>query len=337
MKILRYLLFPFAFLYGLGVHLRHFLYDHHLLKSKSYPLPIICVGNLAVGGTGKTPMIEYLVRLIGEEHVAILSRGYKRKTRGFSLANNLSSALSLGDEPYQFHRKFPQSKIAVCESRTTGIETLLAHYTPKVILLDDAMQHRGVQAGLTLLLTSYPTLYTKDFLLPVGNLRDVTQRSKAAQVIIVTKCPSLSKEEQQKILKELNPFPYQKVFFTGIHYSEMVYTNNDNRIPLTNFIQTPFTLVTGIANPLPLVHFLKGGNASFEHLQYNDHHHFSAKEIQFLQEKRKILTTEKDFVRLSEYLPEIFYLPIETYFLSETAQEDFNTIIKSYISNNKRS
>ena len=332
---MRFLLLPFAILYGLGVRLRHFLYDRGWLSSKRYPFPILCVGNLAVGGTGKTPMVEYLVRLLGQEQVAILSRGYRRKTKGFVLADDSATAMTLGDEPYQYHRKFPQATVAVCERRQEGIARLLENPHFKYIILDDAFQHRKVQAGTNLLLTSYPTLYTKDFLLPVGNLRDVTQRSKAAQVIIVTKCPSLSKEEQQKILKELNPFPYQKVFFTGIHYSEMVYANNDNRIPLTNFIQTPFTLVTGIANPLPLVHFLKGENASFEHLQYNDHHHFSAKEIQFLQEKRKILTTEKDFVRLSEYLPEIFYLPIETYFLSETAQEDFNTIIKSYISNNK--
>ena len=174
---MRFLLFPFAILYGLAVRLRHFLYDRGWLQSKQYPFPTLCVGNLAVGGTGKTPMVEYLVRLLGEEQVAILSRGYRRKTKGFVLADTSATALTLGDEPFQYHRKFSKATVAVCENRQEGIEQLLKHPNFQVILLDDAFQHRKVQAGLNLLLTSYSQLYTNDFLLPVGSLRDIRSRA----------------------------------------------------------------------------------------------------------------------------------------------------------------
>ena len=161
---MRFLLFPFAILYGVAVRLRHFLYDKGWLLSKRYPFPTLCVGNLAVGGTGKTPMVEYLIRLLGQEQIAVLSRGYRRKTKGFVLADTSATALTLGDEPFQYHRKFPQTTIAVCESRQEGIERLLEHPHFQVILLDDAFQHRKVQAGLNLLLTSYSQLYSNDFL-----------------------------------------------------------------------------------------------------------------------------------------------------------------------------
>ena len=197
---MRFLLFPFAILYGLVVRLRHFLYDRGWLQSKQYPFPTLCVGNLAVGGTGKTPMVEYLVRLLGEEQVAILSRGYRRKTKGFVLADTSATALTLGDEPFQYHRKFSKATVAVCENRQEGIEQLLKRPNFQVILLDDAFQHRKVQAGLNLLLTSYSQLYTNDFLLPVGSLRDIRSRAGKAQIILVTKCPNLSEEAQQRII-----------------------------------------------------------------------------------------------------------------------------------------
>ena len=330
MKYLRYLLFPFAFLYGLGVRLRHCLYNHQWFKSKQYPFPILCVGNLAVGGTGKTPMIEYLVRLIGENKVAILSRGYKRKTKGFVLADASSSVRTLGDEPFQYHQKFPLATVAVSESRQLGIETLLQSPHFKAILLDDAFQHRKVRAGFNLLLTAYPNRYSNDYLLPVGSLRDVRSRSQKAQAIIVTKCPTLSAEVQQQIIKELNPSPLQRVFFTSIKYSNSV-QNEKESIPLEAFLKSYFTLVTGIANPTPLVDFLKKKEASFKHLAYSDHHHFSAKELAFLEQKGRILTTEKDFVRLKGALPELYYLPIETCFLNSKDQEAFDKMILSWI------
>ena len=313
---MRFLLLPFAILYGLGVRLRHFLYDRGWLSSKRYPFPILCVGNLAVGGTGKTPMVEYLVRLLGQEQVAILSRGYRRKTRGFVLADDSATAMTLGDEPYQYHRKFPRATVTVCESRQEGIERLLENPHFKYIILDDAFQHRKVQAGTNLLLTSYDKLYTQDFLLPVGSLRDIRSRARKAQIIIVTKCPELTQAEQEKIIQQLKPLPSQKVYFTSIAYSDRVYSHEDSQA-LKDFIATPFTLVTGIANPTPLVDFLEKQGASFEHLAYSDHHHFSNRELEFLRQKERILTTEKDYVRLEGALSTLYYLPIETQFLND--------------------
>ena len=313
---MRFLLLPFAILYGLGVRLRHFLYDRGWLSSKRYPFPILCVGNLAVGGTGKTPMVEYLVRLLGQEQVAILSRGYRRKTRGFVLADDSATAMTLGDEPYQYHRKFPRATVAVCESRQEGIERLLENPHFKYIILDDAFQHRKVQAGTNLLLTSYDKLYTQDFLLPVGSLRDIRSRAHKAQIIIVTKCPELTQTEQEKIIQQLKPLPSQKVYFTTIAYSDRVYSHEDSQA-LKDFIATPFTLVTGIANPTPLVDFLEKQGASFEHLAYSDHHHFSNRELELLRQKGCILTTEKDYVRLEGALSTLYYLPIETQFLND--------------------
>ena len=313
---MRFLLLPFAILYGLGVRLRHFLYDRGWLSSKRYPFPILCVGNLAVGGTGKTPMVEYLVRLLGQEQVAVLSRGYRRKTKGFVLADDSATAMTLGDEPYQYHRKFPRATVAVCENRQEGIERLLENPHFKYIILDDAFQHRKVQAGTNLLLTSYDKLYTQDFLLPVGSLRDIRSRARKAQIIIVTKCPELTQAEQEKIIRQLKPLPSQKVYFTSIAYSDRVYSHEDSQA-LKDFIATPFTLVTGIANPTPLVDFLEKQGASFEHLAYSDHHHFSNRELEFLRQKGRILTTEKDYVRLEGALPTLYYLPIETQFLND--------------------
>ena len=313
---MRFLLLPFAILYGLGVRLRHFLYDRGWLSSKRYPFPILCVGNLAVGGTGKTPMVEYLVRLLGQEQVAVLSRGYRRKTKGFVLADDSATAMTLGDEPYQYHRKFPRATVAVCESRQEGIERLLENPHFKYIILDDAFQHRKVQAGTNLLLTSYDKLYTQDFLLPVGSLRDIRSRARKAQIIIVTKCPELTQAEQEKIIQQLKPLPSQKVYFTSIAYSDRVYSHEDSQA-LKDFITTPFTLVTGIANPTPLVDFLEKQGASFEHLAYSDHHHFSNRELEFLRQKGRILTTEKDYVRLEGALSTLYYLPIETQFLND--------------------
>lgn len=313
---MRFLLLPFAILYGLGVRLRHFLYDRGWLSSKRYPFPILCVGNLAVGGTGKTPMVEYLVRLLGQEQVAVLSRGYRRKTKGFVLADDSATAMTLGDEPYQYHRKFPRATVTVCESRQEGIERLLENPHFKYIILDDAFQHRKVQAGTNLLLTSYDKLYTQDFLLPVGSLRDIRSRARKAQIIIVTKCPELTQAEQEKIIQQLKPLPSQKVYFTSIAYSDRVYSHEDSQA-LKDFIATPFTLVTGIANPTPLVDFLEKQGASFEHLAYSDHHHFSNRELEFLRQKERILTTEKDYVRLEGALSTLYYLPIETQFLND--------------------
>ena len=270
MKKLRFLLFPFAILYGIILHIRHFLYDKNIKKSKKYNFPIICVGNLSVGGTGKTPMIEYLIQTLSKtKKIAVLSRGYKRKTKGFILADKNSSALTLGDK-------------------------LLINNSPEVILLDDAFQHRKIQAKANILLTAYYDLFTDDFLLPVGLLRDLKQRAYKAQYIVVTKCPiNISNNEKQKIIQKLKPHTEQKIAFASIQYAEKVFSSKAE-ILLNNWISEPFVLVTGIANPQPMIDFLKHQNANFEHIKYPDHHHFSENEIAFLNTKKRILTTVAD-------------------------------------------
>lgn len=333
MKKLRFLLFPFAILYGIILHIRHFLYDKNIKKSKKYNFPIICVGNLSVGGTGKTPMIEYLIQTLSKtKKIAVLSRGYKRKTKGFILADKNSSALTLGDEPFQYYKKFNYIQVAVCEQRTEGIDKLLINNSPEVILLDDAFQHRKIQAKANILLTAYYDLFTDDFLLPVGLLRDLKQRAYKAQYIVVTKCPiNISNNEKQKIIQKLKPHTEQKIAFASIQYAEKVFSSKAE-ILLNNWISEPFVLVTGIANPQPMIDFLKHQNANFEHIKYPDHHHFSENEIAFLNTKKRILTTEKDFVRLSQSLGEkLFYLPIQMFFPNPSEEKDFKEWLKNEV------
>ncbi|XLS28008.1 tetraacyldisaccharide 4'-kinase [Flavobacteriaceae bacterium M23B6Z8] len=337
MSAFRKLLYPFSLLYGLAIRLRHFLYDHSILKTQSFDIPLICVGNLSVGGTGKSPMTEYLIRLLkSSHHVAVLSRGYKRKTIGYVLADATSDALQIGDEPYQYFRKFPDITVAVCEDRTTGIKKLKEESpTTELIILDDAFQHRKVTAGFSILLSSYGNLFTDDLLLPAGNLRDLRSRVDAADVILVTKCPStLSPEKKEQITKGIHRYTKKPIFFTGITYDSEL-RNNRKRISLNTLQNTPFTLVTGIANPDPLVSFLKKEGFNFEHLKYGDHHNFNLQEIKMLKSRAQIITTEKDFVRLEKHLPDSLYISIEPYFLDETKNE-FDQIVCNYLKKEKR-
>src|ERR1035437_8990725 len=222
LKSFRFVLFPLSVLYGGIIWLRNKLFDKKVFHSVPFNFPIICVGNLAVGGTGKTPMVEYLIELLKDDFkVATLSRGYKRKTSGFAIANEKTTAIDIGDEPMQFHKKFPELTVVVSEERLVAIPQLLYDRPEtQVLILDDAFQHRQVKAGLNILLTEYHNLYTRDFILPAGDLRDVQSSSKRAHIIIVTKCKSyLTEEEKQKIIKELKPLDYQKIFFTKIEYA----------------------------------------------------------------------------------------------------------------------
>ncbi|MGZ3952223.1 MAG: tetraacyldisaccharide 4'-kinase, partial [Flavisolibacter sp.] len=258
MKSFRVLLLPFAILFWLAVVVRNWLYDKRIIKSISFGLPLICVGNLSVGGTGKSPMVEYLVKhLKSRFKVATLSRGYKRKTKGYALAANESTAIDIGDEPMQFHLKFPDIPVAVGEERLDAIPQLLHdHPETQAIILDDAFQHRLVNAGLNILLTEYGNLFTRDFFLPTGDLRDQRKSYKRAQVIVVTKCKQdLSQEEKDEIIKEINPLAHQKIFFTCISYGTPYHlTQREFRF----FDEkTEVLLVTGIANPRPLKLFLE--------------------------------------------------------------------------------
>ncbi len=316
MKLIRYLLLPILPIYYLVTWLRNKLYDLGINKSTVYDFPVICVGNLSVGGTGKTPMIEYLIRLLKtDHHIATLSRGYKRHTEGFVIADKNATALTIGDEPFQFHQKFENLIVSVDGDRVHGISQLMAlQNPPEVILLDDAFQHRKVKAGFYILLTSFDDLYTEDILLPTGNLREPRQGAERADIIVVTKCPeNVSEEKKEEIKRKINALEHQAVFFSSIAYSESI-RNHKDQIDLETLRNRPFTLVTGIANPKPLVSYLTALGLQFEHLQFKDHHDFNENDLNDLKQKPLIVTTEKDMVRLQPHFIKsetIFYLPIE--------------------------
>ena len=328
MKLLRYILIPIVPIYFLITWMRNKLYDLGIKKSKSYPFPIVCVGNLSTGGTGKTPMVEYLIRVLKDNYsLATLSRGYGRNTKGFVLANKESSAETIGDEPFQFYNKFMDTiQVSVDEDRQNGISNLRQlEAQPNLIVLDDAFQHRKVKAKLNILLTTYSNLYYKDIVLPTGNLREPRQGAKRAQIIVVTKCPNnLSQEEKNSIEAKLKPKQHQHVFFSCISYAKEV-IGIHNTIGLDVLIE--FTLVTGIANAKPLVRFLRNEGLNFKHLKYSDHHDFSKKEIETISENDLIITTEKDYVRLiteKKLCSKLYYLPIK---IAINNQEKFNKLV----------
>jgi len=310
---------PFSIGYSGIILLRNKLFDKNILRSAAFDFPLICVGNLAAGGTGKTPMVEYLVKmLLGKYKVATLSRGYKRKTKGFLIANENTSVDEIGDEPMQIHKKFPGISVAVAAERVLGIPQILFEKpATQVIILDDAFQHREVKAGLNILLTACNHLYSQDFLLPAGNLRDTKSSSKRADIIIVTKCKSdLDNVEKISIIKELKPLPEQKIFFTKIEY--------DNPYHLFSKEISCFDkdydvlLVCGIANPIAITEALKDKFSSFQMLQYKDHYSFHSDDVKKIKEvfstikssKKIILTTEKDAVKLLEFEADFGQLPI---------------------------
>jgi len=334
MKFLRKLLLPFSLLYLLVTAVRNVLYNLGIFKSHSFPVPVIAVGNLSTGGTGKTPQTEYLIRLLSDKYkVATLSRGYKRKSEGFVLGSSASDAAILGDEPFQFYQKFPQIRVAVDANRKNGIEQLLAlSPKPEIIVLDDAYQHRRVKAGFYILLTAYGDIYADDFLLPAGNLRESSLGADRADVIIVTKCPvALTEMARQDIIKKLKPKKSQKVYFTCIEYDNEVYSEI-GRKDVAEIKGTDKLLVAGIAKPKPFFKHLQHQND--ETLAYPDHHDFSEDELEDLEKRsldKIIVTTEKDYVRLRGSLPKdkLYYLPIQSRFLTDGAE--FDKTILDYV------
>lgn len=338
MRVIRFLLFPFAIIYNLITGIRNRLFDAKILKSTSFSLPIIAVGNLNVGGTGKTPQIEYLIRLLKENYkIAVLSRGYKRKTKGFLKVDKNHSAEDVGDEPLQFFKKFKDIIVAVDADRTNGIQQLLSKKnTPEIILLDDAFQHRKVKAGFYILLTKYDDLYSDDFLLPTGNLRESRKGARRANIIVVTKCPKkLTKKEQDEITKRLKLKSNQQVFFSLITYKEEL--KGIDAISMDELQNKEIVLVTGIANPNPLLNYLKSKKIDFKHLKYPDHHNFSKEDISVIKTAfnsisstdKIILTTEKDYVRLANYIQDIYYVEIENKFLND--KESFESEIQYFV------
>jgi tetraacyldisaccharide 4'-kinase len=315
MQLLRKIAFPFSLLYAMVVYLRNVAYDLGIFSSKTYKTPTICVGNLSTGGTGKTPMIEWLLEHISaSEKVAVLSRGYRRKSSEFLQVTPELSAVEVGDEPLQISRKFPQNIVVVDGNRQRGIQQLEQQFSPSLILLDDAFQHRKVKAGMYILLTAFHELYVDDWYLPTGNLRDHRKEAQRADTIIVTKCPlNLSLEAQEAISRRLKPLPRQQLLFCGFQYGKEVHgiQGSKNLKDLDDKIH----LVTGIANPDPLLHFLKAQGVNFTYRRFSDHHFFTKKEYKELKSFPMILTTEKDFTRMGGNVPNAYYLSVKHLFL----------------------
>ncbi|MBZ9630690.1 tetraacyldisaccharide 4'-kinase [Salegentibacter sp. LM13S] len=331
MKILRKMLLPFALLYGFITWSRNLFYNSGILKSKTYDFPVICVGNLNTGGTGKSPMIEYLLKLLLPDfEVATLSRGYKRTTKGYKVLSGNETAAEVGDEPLQFKRKFKEALIAVDADRQHGIEKLQQE-NAEIILLDDAFQHRKVRAGLNILLTTYGDLYVNDFMLPTGYLREPTVGADRARIVTVTKCPpKLTKPEMETIRRKLKLQNYQQLYFSFIEYDEEIISESSKE-KLTILKDKKLTLVTGIANPKPLTNYLKEKGLDFKHLAFKDHHNFTATELAQLKKEPLLLTTEKDYVRLRENFKneQLFYLPVKTAFLCK--EEEFRQEILNFV------
>jgi tetraacyldisaccharide 4''-kinase len=349
LKSFRFILFPVSVLYGFTIWVRNKLFDKNILRSSAFNFPIICVGNLAVGGTGKTPMVEYLVRLLKDKfRVATLSRGYKRKTEGFAIADVHTTALDIGDEPMQFHKKFPDITVAVAEERLVGVPQLL-HSRPEteVIILDDAFQHRQIRAGLNILLTEYKNLFTRDFILPAGDLRDVKSSSKRADIIIVTKCKShLSGEERDKIIREINPQRYQKIFFSKIEYGSPYHLFSKEQ----KFLHpdTHILLICGIANPKPIQEILNTYSSTYDLILFRDHHVFDIDDLKEIKnqfeniesQNKIILTTEKDGVRLAKFENELKDLPVYIFPIKHKImfgqEQAFENIVLEFIANYKK-
>lgn len=341
-----------SLLYGFCVFIRNWLYDKGICQEHTSDIPTISVGNVAVGGTGKTPQTEYLLQLLSERFkVAYLSRGYKRSTHGFVLADDNSNDVSIGDEAMQVHMKFPAIPIAVDEDRLHGIALLQQHIPDlQVVILDDALQHRQLRAGLNLLLTRADNLYVKDYFLPYGRLRDSITTAGRANMIVVTDCPrDLKPIDKRLIEKELHILPYQQLFFTAISYgtpyplfaqsaqqvAEIEKGNGSNK--------SGVALLTAIANPMPLYNHLKQQYPDIRLFSFADHHKFSKKDLDALKYRTQIFTTEKDAARLlsmselSEQMKARFFVvPIEIEFLDKQQEKQFNNKIIAYVTESNR-
>lgn len=349
----RLLLYPFSLLFCIIARTRNFLFDRGLLKSVSYQIPVISVGNITVGGTGKTPITEYLVNFLSSGyHCALLSRGYGRSTRGPILAGEDALPETIGDEPMQMKLKFPRLTVAVAEKRVAGMEKILAlPESPQVVLLDDAYQHRSLTPGLSILVTDYYRPMHKDFCLPAGNLREPLSGKKRAHIIVVNKCPeNLTRQQSDAILYKLAPLPKQKVFFSNIHYQDPVKLNGDTPgVSFPGIIKqdnVSIVAIAGIGNPEPFFEEVRKYNRNLKAITFPDHHDFSNADIAELSKSLKdtntiIITTEKDAVRLKHkqqdrgLFDKIWYIPIEIKILFN--QEDiFHKTVKNYVRTNQR-
>lgn len=356
MTQIRRWLMPLSWLYGLGVDIRNALFDMGVLPSVSYDIPIINVGNITVGGTGKTPTVEYLIRLLaGRYRVAVLSRGYKRKTKGYILSTTASSIEEIGDEPWQIKQKFPDVMVAVDANRRRGIERLMTDEATKdvdVILLDDAFQHRYVKAGHNILLVDYHRIISDDCLLPAGRLRERPSSSTRASTIIVTKCPQhINAMGFRVILSSLNIRPYQQLFFSTFTYETMHQLWGDGMLEPETLRKdnTHVLLLTGIGNPRQMEQDVRKFVQHVSTLTFPDHHYFTKRDVdtinkalQDLPQPHIIITTEKDAARLlhleglTEEVKRCTYVfPIGISIMREE-KEKFDKTINDYVQENKR-
>ncbi len=339
----RWYLYPFSVVYHIVTGIRNTFYNWGILKSTPFKTPIINVGNLSVGGSGKSPMVMHLSELLSKNRrTGVLSRGYGRKTKGYEVTNYDSDYKTVGDEAMQLFQRFKNKfVIAVSEDRVAGATKLIYDMDLEALVLDDAYQHRAIKAGFNILMTDYNDPYFKDFLLPAGDLRESRKGAKRANIIMVSKCPpDLTDEKKQYYISRIKPQYGQKVFFSSINYDENVYSH-DQLLPDNNLADYDILLITGIANPKPLEQHLTKFSSKVKHLKFKDHHNFTKDDIQNIMkeykklgEYRLILTTEKDYVRLKtfDYIRDlVYYWPIN---VQINQQEEFNKIIQDYVRKN---
>ena len=351
---LKILLTPLSLLYGLVTFIRNRLYDTNILKEKKFDAHTIGVGNLAVGGAGKTPLVEYLIRLLQKENmgIATLSRGYKRKTSGFVLATDSSTADDIGDEPLIYKSKY-KVQVAVDGNRVRGVETLLAQGTeaPKVILLDDAFQHRAIKCGLSIVVSEFNHLYVHDSMLPSGTLREYQSGISRADVIVISKTPDRTTAiEMRAVLKDIHALAHQRVFFSYLKYGELYSIHNPNSKvdTLNDLYRYRVISFAGIANAQPMVNYLKEYAAEVKHLPFPDHHQFVEKDLEDMETyyqslpggNKLLVTTEKDLMRLKNQqvwslakTMNIYVLPVEVSFKDK--EEEFNDLILKYVRTNR--
>ena len=348
MKLTKLILLPIAWIYAFVVWMRHRMFDAGTLRSREFKTPTICVGNITVGGTGKTPFVEYLIRLLQPgRKLAVVSRGYKRKSKGMQVSDGNATAEILGDEPYQIYKKYPKTLVVADSNRCRAIDYIEAnHANVDAVILDDAFQHRYVNAGLNILLIDYNRPVSKDCMLPAGRLRDLKSAQKRANIIVVTKCPKdLKPIDFNNLTKEIKPLPYQDLFFATLDYDTPYHCQTGEKVELTS--EDSLVLFTGIAKPQPLEEYLNANVKELKSIKYSDHHNYSKADnekiySEFLNlhtENKWIITTEKDAAKLNAFSDKIkeklIIIPVRIKILNN--EEDvLSKKIKDYVEKNRR-
>lgn len=333
MSVIRFLVFPLSIIFKFVTDIRNKLYDCNFLKSEKINVPVISVGNLSTGGTGKTPMVDFIIyNLKRDYNISVLSRGYNRKSKGFIEIKNSDNPSLVGDEPFLIKSNHSEVPVFACEDRVEGAKKIISENNTNLILLDDAFQHRKISRNLDIVLTDYNNLFYKDYLLPYGNLRESRNNINRADVIIVTKCPlDFNKADTIKIKNQINPKKTQSLFFSQIKYSEKLFGFKE--LSFKSIRNSKLTLVTGIANSQPLKEYLKKNNVNFDHFDYPDHYNYSRKDVNKILATTKnniILTTKKDYYKLSQFkIDNLLYIDIKVEFLD--GKQEFLSTIKEVL------